>query len=101
MDNSVLTTLFRSGAEPYKLLPVGAIALIHFGMFFAPCCNMLENRRLAVVVAICATVLAFGGISEAHVQVIVSNYGKAVVTLLLLLLAGVVLFWKLRSKWPF
>ena len=101
MDNSVLTMFFRASARPQDLLPVGAIALILFGMFFVPCCNMFENRRLAAVVAVCAMVLALGGITKAQVQFIVSNYGKAAVTLLLMLLAGVALFWKLRSKWPF
>lgn len=100
MNDSVLSLFFKSGVTPQELLSVIAIALILLGLFFVPCLNMFKERRIAGVVSVSAVLLALGGIREEHIQVVYVHYGKAALTLLMLLLAGVVLFWKARSKWP-
>jgi hypothetical protein len=101
MNDSVLNLFFKAGATLQELLPVTAIAVILFGMFFVPSLNMFKERKIAAVVSVCAVILALGGITQGHLQLIYDNYGKATLALLFLLTAGVVLFWKLRTKWPF
>lgn len=100
---SILGIFLDPASVPVEYLIVSAaMALLIFTMVFLPLLRMFDRMRpQAAVGALCVTALALGGITENHIAFIVAHYAKAAVAMLLLLIAGIVLYWKVRSKWPF
>ncbi|OQA84439.1 MAG: hypothetical protein BWY31_02433 [Lentisphaerae bacterium ADurb.Bin242] len=100
---SIIGIFLDPASVPVEHLIVSAaVALLIFSMVFIPMLRMFDRMRPpAAIGALCVTALALGGITENYIAFIVAHYAKAAVTMLLLLIAGIVLYWKVRSKWPF
>jgi hypothetical protein len=98
--NSILHLFLNpKSASLESLVTVGAIALLIFSMSYLATYRFFERiRPRAAVVAGCVTVLALSGITEKQLSFLISHYVGAAGTLLLVLIAGIVSFWKKRTR---
>lgn len=98
--NSILHLFLNPKSAPLEsLVAVAALALLIFSMSYLAVYRFFERARpRAAVVAGCVTVLALCGITEKQLSFLISHYAGAAGTLLLVLIAGIVSFWKKRTK---
>ncbi len=87
--------------DPWIFIPAAAIAIIIFSMVHTSLVRMgLFPRRLGVVIAICATVLAMYGMDRVLIQTIVEHYAKMGTAMLIGLASLLLSVWGgLSRKW--